>query len=115
MRVYYLDGGYIGHGLVGLLDDDAFKYKPIPGPAQIPQEGLPCLESLPYKPHFFDCIKSISGAVIHRPDKARANAYLSSTPEPHVSVGVAAKKDYWALDHEAFDSIRNFMQGLCAA
>ena len=27
----------------------------------------------------------------------------------------AAKKGYWALDHEAFDSIRDFMQSLCAA
>lgn len=64
---------------------------------------------------FFDCIESTPGGVIHRPDKARANAYLSSTREPHVSVGVAAKKGYWNLDHEAFHPIRHFMQGLCAA
>ena len=64
---------------------------------------------------FLDCIESTAGGAIHRPDKARANAYLSSTPEPHVSVGFAAKKGYWALDHEAFDSIRDFMQSLCAA
>ena len=64
---------------------------------------------------FFDCIESTAGGAIHRPEKARTNAYLSSTPEPHVSVGVAAKKGYWNLDHEVFDPIRNFMQGLCAA
>ncbi len=62
---------------------------------------------------FFECIESTNGGEIHRPDKARANAYLSSTPEPQVSVGVAAKKGYWNLDHETFRPIRDFMQGLC--
>lgn len=62
---------------------------------------------------FFECIESTNGGAIHRPGKARANAYLSSTPEPQVSVGVAAKKGYWNLDHETFRPIRDFMQGLC--
>lgn len=64
---------------------------------------------------FLDCIESTSGKAIHRPDKARANAYLSSKEEPHVSVGVAAKNGYWNLDHEAFAPIRGFMQSLCPA
>ena len=63
---------------------------------------------------FFQCIESTTEEAMQRPDKARACAYLASTPDPHVSVGVAARKGYWNLDHEAFDSIRNFMQGLCA-
>ena len=64
---------------------------------------------------FLDCIESTTGEAIHRPDKARANAYLSSQKEPHVPVGIAARKGYWNLDHEAFRPIRHFMQGLCAA
>ena len=60
---------------------------------------------------FFRCAEE-SGRAIHRPDKARARAYLATTPDPHVSVGVAAKKGHWGLDHHAFDGIRNFLTSL---
>lgn len=64
---------------------------------------------------FFQCVEPHVGKEIHRRDKARASAYLATKPKPNVSVGVAARNRYWNLDHEAFDSIRNFMQGLCAS
>ena len=64
---------------------------------------------------FFRCVKSEVGDEALRPEKARAHAYLATMPEPHVSVGVAAKKKYWNLDHEAFRPIRDFLQALCAA
>ena len=47
-----------------------------------------------------------------RPDKARAHAYLATKPQPHVSVGVAAQKGYWDLDHAALDGVRGFLTSL---
>lgn len=61
---------------------------------------------------FFDCIDALPDIDIRRPDKARAQAYLATQPEPHVSVGVAAQKGYWPLDHGAFAEVRKFLAGL---
>ena len=60
---------------------------------------------------FFRCVEQ-SGTAIHRPDKARAHAWLATQPEPQVSVGVAAKKGYWNLDHDAFGDIHRFLRSL---
>ena len=60
---------------------------------------------------FFGCAEK-SGSSIHRPDKARARAYLATKPDPRLSVGVAAKRGYWDLDHGAFDGVRNFLKSL---
>lgn len=60
---------------------------------------------------FFQCAEK-SGSSIRRPDKARARAYLATTPDPHVSVGVAAQKGRWDLDHGAFDGVRSFLMSL---
>lgn len=62
--------------------------------------------------HFFECADALPGVDIRRPDKARAQAYLATQPEPQVSVGVAAQKGYWPLDHDAFAEIRRFLTGL---
>ena len=61
---------------------------------------------------FFGCAESLPGVSIDRPDKARACAYLATRPDPHLSVGVAAKRGYWNLGHEAFTSIRDFLTTL---
>lgn len=60
---------------------------------------------------FFRCAEE-SGTRIGRRDKARARAYLATTPDPHLSVGVAAKRDRWKLDHGAFDGVRSFLTSL---
>lgn len=60
---------------------------------------------------FFQCAEE-SGSPIHRPDKARARAYLATTRDPHLSVGVAAKRSRWNLDHEAFAGVRRFLRSL---
>ena len=39
-------------------------------------------------------------------------AYPATTPDPHVSVGVAAQKKHWNLDHEVFDGVRRFLKSL---
>ena len=72
--------------------------------ADVPEET--CIDD------FFECVKALQGATIKRPDKARAHAYLTTKLEPHVSVGVAAKKGYWNLDHNVFDGVRQFLSGL---
>ena len=60
---------------------------------------------------FFQCAEE-SGTPIRQPGKARARAYLATTPDPHVSVGVAAKRGRWNLDHGAFDGVRSFLKSL---
>lgn len=60
---------------------------------------------------FFGCAEK-AGSRIHRPDKARARAYLATKPDPRLSVGVAAKRGYWDLDHGAFDGVRSFLTSL---
>ena len=61
---------------------------------------------------FFDCVEDASGVSLQRPHKARAQAYLATKPEPHLSVGVAAKRAYWNLDHPVFDRLREFLRAL---
>ena len=60
---------------------------------------------------FFQCAEE-TGTRIRRPDKARARAYLATTPDPHLSVGVAAKRDRWDMNHRAFDGVRSFLKSL---
>ena len=64
----------------------------------------PCIDD------FFACVENLSDVSIKNPDKARAHAYLITKPDPHFSVGVAAKKDYWNLDHRVFGNVRDFLQ-----
>ena len=59
---------------------------------------------------FFTCVENLPDVSIKNPDKARAQAYLTTKPDPHFSVGAAAKKDYWDLDHRVFGNVRDFLQ-----
>ncbi len=61
---------------------------------------------------FFRCVEPLPGASIQRPDKARAQAYLATKPDPHLSAGMAAKRSYWNLNHAAFGRIQQFLSGL---
>lgn len=61
---------------------------------------------------FFACCAEHAGVSVRRMEKARAHAYLATREDPHVSVGVAAQKDYWDLDHPAFEQLRGFIAGL---
>ena len=58
---------------------------------------------------FFQCVEPLLKEPIKHQDKARAFAYLTTRPNPHHSVGVAAEKK-WDLDHEVFDEIREFLK-----
>ena len=57
---------------------------------------------------YFACV----GVTPHRRAKARVRAWLATKPEPHVSVGVAAKKDYWNLKDTVFADLRKFLSAL---
>ena len=61
---------------------------------------------------FFQCVDPLLKEPIkeHRKDKARAFAYLTTRPNPHHSVGVAANQGCWDLDHEVFAGIREFLK-----
>ena len=63
---------------------------------------------------FFKCVESLPDVSIERSAKARAHAYLTTKPNPHFSVGVAAKNDYWDLDHNVFSTVRDFLQMIAA-
>ena len=62
---------------------------------------------------FFECAESLD-IPISRPEKSRARAYLAATPDPQVSVGVAARLGHWNFDHEAFLGVRRFLGDLAA-
>ena len=58
---------------------------------------------------FFQCVEPLLEESI-KEDKARAFAYLTTRPNPHHSVGVAANQGCWDLDHEVFAGIREFLK-----
>ena len=65
---------------------------------------------------FFNCVSETrQGWTAKRPDKARAQVFITTQPEPHVSIGVAAKKEHWDLDHEVLEPVRAFLQSVVAA
>ena len=72
--------------------------------ADTPMED--CVES------FFACVGGATDEPLHRPEKSRAHAYIATMSEPQVSVGVAAQRGYWNLDHPAFDDVKRFLQSL---
>ncbi len=61
---------------------------------------------------FFACADALPGVSICRHEKARARAYLTTTKNPHHSIGVAAKSGVWDLDHAAFNDVRAFLASL---
>ncbi len=61
---------------------------------------------------FLDCARALPNADIQRPDKSRAHAYIATRPEPQFSVGYAAMRDYWDLDHDALRNARRFLLSL---
>ena len=68
----------------------------------------PCIDS------FFKCVTKIQGEPPQRPYKARARAFLATTQDPHLSVGVAAKRGYWNLNHLALEPVRSFLRSIAA-
>ena len=61
---------------------------------------------------FFECIRDEAKIDVTRMEKARAHVFIATKPQPHVSVGVAAKNGYWDLNHVQFEDVRNFLREL---
>ena len=65
---------------------------------------------------FFKCVEEqCPDANIKNRDKARARAFLATKPDSYPSVGIAARKGYWPLDHEALEPVRTFLKSVAAA
>lgn len=72
----------------------------------VPDDVQCCIDS------FVSCVEEVRGGAMRNPHKARAGAYLSTQNKPNLSVGVAAKRTFWDLDHDALDSVREFLRNL---
>ena len=62
--------------------------------------------------NFFECVEEVQPEKVHKPYKARARAYLATKREPHLSIGAAAKRGYWKLDHPALQPLCQFLVGV---
>ena len=58
---------------------------------------------------FFECVEEVQGEAVHRPGKARVRAYLATKRDPHLSIGVAARRGYWNLNHPALQPLCQFL------
>lgn len=63
---------------------------------------------------FFDCVKGIRGRAGDRLDKARARVFLATRPHPHLSLGDAAQRGYWDLDHTTLKPLHEFLRVVTA-
>ena len=60
----------------------------------------------------FECVEAACPEASKRPEKARCRTWLATKPDPHLSVGVAAKRGYWKLGHPAFEGVQTFLMAL---
>lgn len=58
------------------------------------------------------CLRTSGAKPPKHPEKARARLWLATREEPHLSVGVAAKRGYWDLNHRVLAGVRDFLSVL---
>lgn len=63
---------------------------------------------------FFNCVRERGGELPANMDKARAQAFLSTRPEPNLPVGLAALEGYWRFESAAFGPLITFLRQLSA-
>lgn len=61
---------------------------------------------------FVRCIEEKRGRPFRNPHKSRAHLWIAAQDRPEVSVGAAARKGYWDLEHEALAEVRSFLTNL---
>lgn len=61
----------------------------------------------------FACVRPLLPGELKSPEKARCRVWLATKPDPHLSVGIAAKRGYWDLSHPALAGVRAFLKALC--
>lgn len=59
---------------------------------------------------FFDCVRQRGGNLPTDQDKARAQAFLSTRPQPDLPVGLAALEGYWRFENPAFAPLIAFLR-----
>ena len=62
--------------------------------------------------HFQEQYPSLNNQYPRQTNPAFVHAFLASRYRPDLDLGVAAQKGYWNFDHDAFSSIRRFMETL---
>ncbi len=55
---------------------------------------------------YFVCVR----APVRRPERGRVHAWPATKPDPHLSVGVAAKNGYWDFNDAVFADLRDSVQ-----
>lgn len=61
---------------------------------------------------FLRCVERERGREVRNLHKSRAHAWIATRDHPEVSVGVAAQKNYWPLEHRVLDDLRVFLRSL---
>lgn len=74
----------------------------------IPDNMQDCIDT------FLRCAEDVRGESVQRRHKARAGAYLSTQRKPQLSVGDAARRTYWDLDHPTLEQVRRFVREFCS-
>lgn len=83
----------------GMLEDLCLR-------TQIDHPLMQCVET------FFQCVAGKEVAQPKNLAKAKSLAFLSVMPEISNSVGLAAQKGYWELDHDALTTLNQFIEDL---
>ena len=63
---------------------------------------------------FFNCVRENGSALPANMDKARAQAFLATRPQPDLPVGLAALEGYWRFESPAFVPLITFLRQLSA-
>jgi len=63
---------------------------------------------------YLTCLKeqNVAGPKQKWLNKARVRVFLSAQEEPTLSLGIAAQRGYWPLDHCVFDEVRTFLKSV---
>ena len=63
---------------------------------------------------YLTCLKeqNIAGPKQKWLNKARVRVFLSAQEEPTLSLGIAAQRGYWPLDHSVFDEVKMFLKSV---
>ena len=64
---------------------------------------------------FFRCVEENGGILPVNMDKARAQAFLATRPQPDLPVGLAALEGYWNVDGPAFTPLADFLRVLAGS
>ena len=68
---------------------------------------------MPYVEDFIGNLKNITTIRLPKNEsKAKLQAFLAGMPVTVANVGLAAKKGYWAFDHESFSELQSFLNRL---